>query len=94
MEEVIVKCRKCGSESLGDSRFCSFCGSKLQPKKLKTLEEIKEMQNKIPEVTRIRNVQDILRSLAISLTMHVTLGWVMGEVTDESLLKLLKGGQE
>lgn len=91
MEEVIVKCRKCGSESLGDSRFCSFCGNELQPEKLKTLEEIKEMQKKIPEIVRIENGRDILRCIAVSLTVHLTLGWVMGMVTDERLFKLLKG---
>jgi len=94
MEEVIVKCGKCGTESLGDSRFCSFCGKELQPEKLKTLEEIKEMQKKIPEIARIRGIQDALRCLAISLTVHLTLGWVIGTVTDERLFKLLKGGQE
>lgn len=91
MEEVIVKCKKCGSESLGDSRFCSFCGSELQPEKLRTLEEIKEMQKKIPEVMKVKNLQDVLRSLAVGLTVHLTLGWVTGVVTDERLLKLLKG---
>ena len=91
MEKVIIKCRKCGCESLGDSRFCSFCGNELQPEKLRTLEEIKAMQQKIPELARVRNIQDVLRSLAVSLTVHLTLGWVLGTVTDEKLFKLLKG---
>ncbi|MBA7631303.1 hypothetical protein ES703_38833 [subsurface metagenome] len=91
MEEVIVKCKKCGSESLGDSRFCSFCGNKLQPEKLRTIEEIKEMQKKIPKSMRIENGQDILKSLVIGLTIHRTLEWVMGMVTDEGLSRLLKG---
>jgi len=92
MEEVIVKCRRCGSESLGDSRFCSFCGNAVQPEKLTSLDEIKEMQKKIPEMARIENGRDILRCIAVSLTVHLTLGWVMGMVTDERFAKLLRGG--
>lgn len=95
MEKVIIKCSKCGSESLGDSRFCSFCGNQLQPEKLRALEEIKAMRDKIPKVMQMGNTPtDLLKNLVISLTINRTLSWVMGMVTDESLLKLLKGGQD
>ncbi len=88
-DEVVVKCIKCSQEMITGQKFCTECGAG-QDVPMKTREEVAAMRKELFKI-RPSNPKHALQVLMIIMVSDTVLSWVVGNVSDQKLLELVRG---